>query len=105
MMEDSRVQGQWLSILDYAHQTGKSISTVRRYIKSEKVQCKLDDGKYYIWLDDLKFNNEKSNFSDLEKIELELKKKEEEICELKMLVRIYENKIQGREEPPALPIN
>ena len=99
------MQGKWLSILDYAHQTGKSISTVRRYIKSEKVNCKLDEGKYYIWLDESNITNEKNNISEFEKIELELKKKEEEICELKMLVRIYENKIQGREEPPALPTN
>lgn len=42
----------WLPLNDYANRYKLSVSTVRRRIKSQKVQFKLDDGKYFI-LDDM----------------------------------------------------
>ncbi len=42
----------WLPLNDYANRYKLSVSTVRRRIKSQKVEFKLDDGKYFI-LDDM----------------------------------------------------
>lgn len=39
---------QWLPLLDYAVLYKLSVSTLRRYIKSGKVQSKLVGGKYFI---------------------------------------------------------
>ena len=41
--------GQWLSIMEYCLERKKSISTVRRYIKSNLVKFKEVNGKYFIW--------------------------------------------------------
>lgn len=49
---EERVLDSWLPLNDYANRYKLSVSTVRRRIKSQKVQFKLDDGKYFI-LDDL----------------------------------------------------
>jgi len=106
------VEENWLPILDYAHVTGKSISTLRRYIKSAKVEYKLEDGKYFILyrgsLQKPELNQETrqeyNNFMIEEKLKAELREKEDEITELKMLVKLYEKKLHTREEPPALPV-
>ena len=99
------VEETWLPIIDYAHVTGKSISTLRRYIKAAKVEYKLEDGKYLIKhrgpvdsLDQSSVNIKR----DLSNI---LQEKEDEITELKMLVKLYEKKLRVTEEPPALPVN
>ena len=42
------MEGKWLSIIEYANYKKKSISTVRRYIKANRVKYKEDQGKYYI---------------------------------------------------------
>ncbi len=41
--------GQWLSIMEYCRERKKSISTVRRYIKSNLVKHKEVGGKYFVW--------------------------------------------------------
>lgn len=50
----------WLPLNDYANRHRLSVSTVRRRIKSQKIQFKLDDGKYFI-LDDM--NGQDSNMT------------------------------------------
>lgn len=90
---------QWLPLVDYAVKKGVSLSTLRRQIKSNRVQHRLDKGKYFI-LD----NEEKSDMfasmlskddasalrdrvRDLEKA---LQKAREENSELKTLIALYE---------------
>jgi hypothetical protein len=91
------MDGKWLSILEFAAYKKKSISTVRRSIKGNRVKYKEDNGKYFIWtknylsiestdekqLLEIKFENER--------LKLELKQIKEELAETKMLVNLYEN--------------
>ena len=44
-------QEQWLALTDYALRTGISISTLRRKIKANSVEYKMDAGKYLIRCD------------------------------------------------------
>lgn len=115
----------WLSILEYARYKNISISTIRRYIKAERVKTRMEGGKYHIFVPNyagidssknasVEANN---NIEDLLRLKLEndslkksLLKLQDDISELKMLVAIYENKkmevdkapIQ-RDLPPELP--
>ena len=57
------MDGRWLSILEFANYKGKSVSTIRRYIKAERVKFKEENGKYFIWARDYKdpsLQNEKA---------------------------------------------
>lgn len=79
--------------MDYAIRRGISLSTLRRYIKAKKLHYKIENGKYLL-LDTSKISDEFGESSEkLEKLEKDLKKAQEEITELKMLVAIYEEKI------------
>jgi len=104
------MEGKWLSVLEFAAYKKKSISTVRRYIKANRVKHKEECGKYYIWVKNyinthtksekdyiqLKFENER-----LKKENIELK---EELSEIKMLITIYEQgMISGVEKSHNLP--
>lgn len=104
------MEGKWLSILEYASFKKKSISTVRRYIKANRVKHKEENGKYYIWAKNYTNINTVEERELLEnKFELERLKKEnrilkEEVAELRMLVSIYENSKQPNvPELPELP--
>lgn len=104
------MDGKWLSVLEYAAYKNKSISTVRRYIKANRVKFKDDNGKYFIWIKN--YSDQKSS-EEKEVLELKLEnerlKKEnriikEEINELKMLVQIYESdKTLSKNQLPELP--
>ena len=92
------MDGKWLSVLEFASYKNKSISTVRRYIKANRVKFKDENGKYFIWVKNYQdeSNNEEKELFQL-KLENERLKKEnrvikEEINELKMLVQIYESR-------------
>lgn len=45
--------GQWLPLTEYSVKTGVSTSTIRRKIKSNSIQYKLENGRYLLLLDDL----------------------------------------------------
>lgn len=78
---------QWISLIDYAAKEGISLSTLRRHIKSNKISFKLEKGRYLL------LHHEKDNPNQdalIEQLTHELKKAQEEIAELKMLVAIYE---------------
>jgi hypothetical protein len=105
-------EGIWLSISDYSVYKKISVSTIRRHIKSNIVQSKEVDGKYFIYIS----NPEKLKMKEDEeilrlKLEIELLKKQltdfrEQADELKMLVNLYEHKstqIVLTDEPPELP--
>lgn len=95
------MEGKWLSILEYASYKGKSISTVRRYIKAKRVKFREEEGKYYIWAKDYLPRGIAQEKDTLElRLENDRVKKEnvglkEEIAELKMLIAIYEQKLSG----------
>lgn len=106
------MEGRWLSILEFANYKGKSISTIRRYIKADRVKYKEDNGKYYIWIKEYKdpsFQNEK-DFLEL-RLENERLKREnriltEQAAELEMLVKIYEEEKNALsvKNLPELPV-
>ena len=103
------MEGKWLTVLEYAAYRNKSISTVRRYIKGDRVKFRDDNGKYYIWAPNYyKKENELEKQDLANKLEVDELKKEvrelkEENQELKMLVEIYEKKLNKLPEPPSLP--
>jgi hypothetical protein len=98
---ETRSGGRWLSLMDYARQNHLSLSTLRRYIKANKVQFKLEQGRYLLW-DEGKMNSAPHLDATAEKLRLtqrELQKAKEEIAELKMLIAYYE------ERQPKTPID
>ena len=96
------MEGKWLSVLEYAAYKKKSISTVRRYIKANRVKHKEESGKYFIFVKN--FSENPNNF-EKENLELKFENKrlsrevlllKEELSEMKMLINIYE-------ETPNIP--
>lgn len=99
-------QGSWLSIIDYADYRGKSISTIRRYIKANRVKYKEEKGKYFIWAHSYRPSENDKELYAL-KIEIEQLKKLntaliEENAEYKMLINIYEKNKSFT--PPDIPM-
>jgi hypothetical protein len=48
MPNDYSLENAWLPLMDYSSKYKVSVSTLRRRIKAEDIQFKLDDGKYFI---------------------------------------------------------
>ncbi len=100
------MEDKWLSILEYAQYKKKSISTVRRYIKAERVKFREEEGKYFLWVKNYIAPTTQSEKEALAtKFELERLKKENrellnENTEMKMLIQLYEN---GHMLPKTLP--
>lgn len=100
-------KGIWLSLMDYAAYRGLSLSTIRRYIKANRVKFKEEKGKYYIFVTDenyLKKEVELEKESLALKLENErLKKELREIVaeneDLKTLLMVYES----TNTPPEIP--
>ena len=106
------MEGKWLSVLEFASYKKKSISTVRRYIKANRVKFKEDNGKYFIWTKDYKLISNDTEKDLLEiKFEFERIKKENielrnEMAEMKMLISLYENgQMLQKPQLPELPFN
>ena len=106
MSVTTELNGTWIPLMDYAMKNGVSLSTLRRYIKAGKVQYKSENGKYLIlssqpasadWLSANDFDSIAFDGNPIEgrvsNLEVELKKAQEEIAELKMLVAIYEERL------------
>ena len=96
--------GTWIPLMDYAMKNGVSLSTLRRYIKAGKIEYKSENGKYLVlskegtpdWLaagemESIAFDP--SLESRVSNLETDLRKAQEEISELKMLVAIYEERL------------
>lgn len=92
------MDGHWLTIPEYSSYRKKSVSTIRRYIKSNQVQYKFEDGKYLIFVSDENYQNKKQiaqkdemklRFRVVE-LEARVRELEEENNDLKMLIQIYE---------------
>ena len=87
------MQNQWVDINEYSRAFKVSISTIRRRIKSKKLQTRKRDGKYLIQVEKEKLNGPpRFSFEELQR-EMMLLKRENE--ELKMLVKIYEESSLG----------
>lgn len=102
--------GRWVPLLEFAHAKSVSLSTLRRYIKANKIQFKLDRGRYFIFDTDPvpapkvgSLNGTTPTtpngtgatvaaFEELKRLQLELQQARKEIAELKMLVAFYEDK-------------
>lgn len=105
------MEGRWLSILEFANYKGKSISTVRRYIKANRVKHKEEQGKYYVWVKGYRDPSQQNERDFLEiRLENERLKKEnrtltEQVAELQMLVKIYEEEksVVNVDQLPELP--
>ena len=94
---------KWIPLVEFSVQRGVSLSTLRRYIKSNKIPWKLLDGRYLV-MDDGTFSVQRSFDpkttaplasdveSRLKSLEHSLGCANEEITELKMLVAFYEEK-------------
>lgn len=107
--------GKWVSILDYSRIKEISVSTIRRYIKANRVESRLVDGKYQIFISEAlldKANDENKEILKLKFENEELKRINKRLVEenndLKTLVMYYESKNilpseHFNEELPALP--
>ena len=94
-------EGLWLPITDYSEYREISISTIRRYIKANRVQYKMQKGKYFIFVKENNYQK-KQRQKECELLELRLNSKdleakvkilEEENNDLKMLIKLYEGKL------------
>jgi hypothetical protein len=94
----------WIPLVEFSVKKGISLSTLRRYIKSNKIPWKLLEGRYLV-LDDGTFTaprnhdprlNLPASSGDMDarvkNIEQALNAANEEIAELKTLVAFYEEK-------------
>lgn len=55
---------QWLPLMDYSSKYRVSVSTLRRRIKTEDIQFKLKDGKYFIVDEPIQSNVVSSNLKE-----------------------------------------
>ena len=100
-------KGIWLSLMDYAAYRGLSLSTIRRYIKADRVKYKEDRGKYYIFVSDENYQKkeielEKETLSlklENESLKLKLREVIAENEDLKTLLMVYES----QNNPPEVP--
>ena len=108
------MEGAWLSIIEYAQLKDISISTIRRYIKANRIKFRMEKGKYYIFAPHF---NEIGNkeIPELEKEVFDLKvenrelkrinkKIQQELDEINMLIQIYERS-SLKETPPPIELS
>lgn len=87
--------------MDYAMRNDVSLSTLRRHIKANKIQHRIENGRYLIWepngaraaTDSVAALIRPHNVSNLEE---DLQKAKEEIAELKTLIALYEERLPQR---------
>jgi len=100
------MKGKWLSIQQYSLNNNISISTIRRHIKARKLKNKLVNGKYLIFDPGLDEDSEAPGMTfqcpvlkevsqrdiQIASLEEENRTLKEQISELKMLLKILEQK-------------
>ena len=108
----STQSGNWLPLMEYAMRKGVSLSTLRRYIKSRKVEYRLEDGRYLLWDPEAAPSSFQgrtdakaavqtqavamaSSGPESQSLQVELKRAHEEISELKTLIALYEEQMMG----------
>jgi hypothetical protein len=98
-------EGDWISLMDYATKYGVSLSTLRRHIKANKIQYRVEDGRYLLRSPFASTPVARSTesahgsgavsatFNNAQDLQLSLYRAQEEITELKMLVALYEDQL------------
>lgn len=107
--------GVWLSINDYSNIKDVSISTIRRYIKADRVSWKKEDGRYLIFMGEDKYNElsnkyEGDNLKEklfIEELKIKMRALQNENNELKMLVDLYEqgHRLETKNQLPPVPLS
>lgn len=77
---------EWLPIVEYAAKKRISISTVRRYIKANRVQFKQDNGKYFILFTEQNQIMEEHIPQKIRDLEAEIHSLESEKADLRMFL-------------------
>lgn len=104
--------GEWVPLLEYAVRKSVSLSTLRRYIKTNKIIYKLVRGRYLVFDNgthpriEAALGGESVTIAPIgvnalglvedaqaERLEKELRMAHREIAELKTLIALYEEKI------------
>lgn len=121
---DGRLEeADWISLMDYATRYGVSLSTLRRHIKANKIQFKVEHGRYLLRSPfaagmvapqtpsrPAQTGTAQGSASQSPKseenseLQLSLQRAQEEIAELKMLIALYEEQLQP-ERPGQLRMN
>jgi predicted site-specific integrase-resolvase len=78
----------WIPLMEYAVKKGVSLSTLRRYIKSDKIQYRVENGRYFLLdVEETPTHPSEQRITELAK---SLRSAQEEIAELKTLIALYE---------------
>jgi hypothetical protein len=115
--------GEWITLMDYAMKKGVSLSTLRRHIKANKVQYRVENGRYLLFVeqgDEILTSRPaaattvapvtaiaapaaaQSDDYLMSQLQAKLKKAQEEIAELKTLIAFYEESLGfAKSNPPA----
>lgn len=84
----------WIPLLHFAMKTGTSLSTLRRHIKANKVQFRIENGRYLLW--DPSAIHTEINSTDVIQLKGDLQKAKKEIAELKTLIALYEEGLPNK---------
>ena len=91
---NENLAASWVPLLDYAVMNGLSTSTLRRYIKANKVQFKVERGRYLLRSESQKPQSwDQGATQNSISLYQRIRELEEQVGELKMLVAIYEEKL------------
>ena len=91
--------GYWVSLNEYLQIAHISLSTARRWIKAGKVQAKLQQGKYYIYVlwrpsdTDIAAKTIPTLAQENRGLRQQLLALQQENADLKMLVQAYERQL------------
>ncbi len=93
----SNDSGHWLPLVEYSAKRGVSLSTLRRQIKARKLRYRLDEGKYFIFDEELLLDDgvdrEELHAEEMAELRKEIIKIKKELAEFKMLLALYEEKL------------
>jgi hypothetical protein len=107
---DIQKENQWIPLSEYSHKYHISISTLRRYIKEDRLAHQLEEGKYFLkdspppkkrrgrksqYTKDLSLTRRTKEESVEEHLRRENKALREELTELRMYVKLLEDKIKA----------
>ena len=98
---------QWIDINEYSRNFGLSVSTIRRRIRSGRLEIQRKNGKYLIKVKSVQLAERAPLVLENKKLHKKVQLLEQEIQELKMLINIYERKkltIVGK-GLPAIPLS
>lgn len=95
----------WIPLVQFAAKRGVSLSTLRRYIKQNKIEYRLENGRYLLRDDEVSESPpqkvgdpemQKELGQKIRKLEKDLRFAQNEIAELKTLIALYEEKFPNK---------